>query len=195
MPDTWWMFLLFLSATLKAAGSVVTLLPRCNSLPRVITANLGLSCSKTPSSIFTTFPAHLLAYCLHLETLLALRSLLVYMSSDLLLGALWVWLWCLNIDFAFDHNTNVYFYHVAFKQECWEVLVLLLTLSRSSEFFRVSLGRIKPRQPGSFSLALICLAGRFPGCPGLPSFMLLTTPLPGCFSLITPAPSRTPGPK
>lgn len=55
----------------------------------------GNSCQPTFVSLqnalhFATFPAHLVAYCLHLETLLALRSLLVYMSSDLLLGALWV---------------------------------------------------------------------------------------------------------
>lgn len=119
----------------------LTLLPRCSGLLRVVTASLGLSRCKTPSSIFATFPAHLAAYCLRLETLFALRSLLIYMSSDLLLGALWVSLWCLNIDFAFEHNADVYFYHVAFKQECCEVLVLLLTLSPSSEFLRVSSGR------------------------------------------------------
>lgn len=173
MPGIWWIP--------KATGLVLTLPPRCNSLLRVRSANPGLSSSKTSLLHFATFLADLVAYGLHLETLFALRSLLLHMSLHLhLVCSSLVWL-CLNTDYSFDHNANVYFYCVVVKQECCEVLVYLLTLSPNLEAFRVSLGRGKPRRP----TPPVWLSSAWP----LGSLPLPSWPHPDC--LIAPAPTKS----
>lgn len=69
----------------------------------VKSANPSLPGSR--SSLLRVAPglADLVAYRLHLVTLLALRSLLRHASSYLHVR------WGLNTDYAFDQNANVYF--------------------------------------------------------------------------------------
>lgn len=105
---------------------LLTLSLRCKSLLRVLSANPGLSSSKTSLLHFTTFLAGLVAYGLHLEVLSALGSLLLprsWLLSPSCCSLVWL---CLHTDYPFHQDANVYFHGGVMKQECFEISVDLL---------------------------------------------------------------------